>query len=190
MVFCTIFDVLKRIMDFAKGPVMSQDPKVIEAKEEVVGKGVVPNEVASRQNTPKLIKFFQNCSIYTNTAAIFRIDNGGKVTCLNGIRSLSMIWIVFGHTFNYIANRDKFFLMGNLNPPPPPLTLCLFNILLNSFFCFVRQHFCHPETERRMVRPDHHQCRVRRRHVFSHEVPIFNSNSTHQNHFRVLYCRL
>jgi len=42
-------------------------------------------------------------SMYSNLEQVFRTDNGGSVTCLNGIRLFSMIWIIFGHTFNYMV---------------------------------------------------------------------------------------
>ena len=50
-------------------------------------------------------------SMYSNLEQVFRTDNGGSVTCLNGIRLFSMIWIIFGHTFNYMVDRSNFFLL-------------------------------------------------------------------------------
>lgn len=53
-------------------------------------------------------------SMYSNLTEIFRTDNGGSVTCLNGIRLFSMIWIIVGHTFNYMVDRSYFFLLCKL----------------------------------------------------------------------------
>ena len=73
---------------------------IIDAKTEIAGE----NLIGSYKSKPKAPKrslssqFVIDCSFYTNTQKFFRTDNGGKISCLNGLRVFSMIWIIFGHT--------------------------------------------------------------------------------------------
>ncbi len=64
-----------------------------------------------KKKTSVLHEILIATSLYSNTEKLFRTDNGGKITCLNGIRMFSMIWIIFGHTFNYMTDRTHFFLL-------------------------------------------------------------------------------
>lgn len=54
-----------------------------------------------KQSKPhKLLACF---SVYSNSKTLFQISKGeGQMQCLNGIRALSMLWIVFFHTFTSI----------------------------------------------------------------------------------------
>jgi len=46
----------------------------------------------------KLIQLLINCSVYTNLMKIFNLKKiDGQLDCLNGIRFLSMAWVVLGH---------------------------------------------------------------------------------------------
>lgn len=114
VVFCTLVDIIMRIVTFARGESRVESPEIIKAKMEIVGQGVVEEKAKWEKKQPKIVKFLLDCSMYNNTAKLFRTDNGGKFECLNGIRMFSMFWIIFGHTFNYVAGRDKFFLLGKL----------------------------------------------------------------------------
>ena len=91
-----------------------ESKETIDQKKRLTGSGVVNEQqyvaVKPTRKSP-LVSFALNCSLYTNSERIFRTDNGGKFTCLNGLRALSMIWIIFGHSFNYLADYKLFFLM-------------------------------------------------------------------------------
>jgi peptidoglycan/LPS O-acetylase OafA/YrhL len=39
-------------------------------------------------------------------------SNAGEFTSLNGLKALSMVWIVCGHTFNYLADISYFLLVS------------------------------------------------------------------------------
>ena len=113
IVLASLFDIALRLHKmFAKPklPIMNNQ-EMLEMKQE---NGDV-NVVAPKKINPylKLEKFLIECSFYTNSEKFFRTDNGGKITCLNGIRFFSMLWIIWGHTYNYLADRSTFLLMGN-----------------------------------------------------------------------------
>lgn len=80
-------------------------------KELICGKDVIEKINLNHKKT-KFQQVLRATSLYSNTEQIFRTDNGGKITCLNGIRLFSMIWIIFGHTFNYLTDRTYFFLLS------------------------------------------------------------------------------
>ncbi|CAF1288675.1 unnamed protein product [Rotaria sordida] len=47
------------------------------------------------------------------TAILKPMSNTGAMKCLNGIRVLSMLWIIWGHTYNYIGDQSYFLLTQN-----------------------------------------------------------------------------
>jgi hypothetical protein len=63
-------------------------------------------------NQNNVTKFILSCSFYTNTEKLFRTDNGGKFTCLNGLRAISMVWIIVAHTFKFLSEYEYFFLLS------------------------------------------------------------------------------
>jgi hypothetical protein len=38
-------------------------------------------------------------SMYTNGKKLFRLGNSQQLECLNGIKALSMLWVVLGHVY-------------------------------------------------------------------------------------------
>ena len=109
VILFTLVDITTRIYYFSIGATVNEDPAIVKIKMEIVGINVLENQKSSKS---KLMRFVEDCSMYTNSEKLFRTDNGGKITCLNGLRLFSVIWIIFGHTFNYISGTDKFFLIG------------------------------------------------------------------------------
>lgn len=111
----TVYDCIASTIEHFKHSVVQDPPFVIENKQEIAGTGAVsPVKKVPPPKRSRFGQFMTNCSFYNNSIKFFRTDNGGKITCLNGIRFFSMFWIVFGHTFNYIADRYKFFLIDNV----------------------------------------------------------------------------
>ena len=53
-------------------------------------------------------------SLYTNVPKILHAKAGpGAVTCVHGIRFISLTWVVLGHTYNYgIVSQDDTFTAG------------------------------------------------------------------------------
>ena len=114
MIICaTVYDCVNRAS--APAEIKEDSKELNEIKKKITGEGVVNEyEYVSVKKPPKknpFISFVVNCSLYTNSERIFRTDNGGKYTCLNGLRALSMMWIIMGHTFNYLADYKLFFLL-------------------------------------------------------------------------------
>ena len=59
----------------------------------------------------KLKKVFLSFSLYSNTSALLDSEQQpSDITCIHGIRFLSMTWIVIGHTTVYYCIR----LLGKL----------------------------------------------------------------------------
>lgn len=70
------------------------------------------SQVSAPQPSPELeteeksafMTFVNDCSIFTNCGQFFRIGEGqlkNDILCLNGIRCLTMIWIIMTHTMMY-----------------------------------------------------------------------------------------
>lgn len=113
VIVCSIYDVVDRIVEFFNSKNYPQEPmEIVSSKMDIAGTNVLNPKKKTIKKKNKFFQFMVNCSFYTNTEKFFRTDNGGKITCLNGIRLFSMIWIIFGHTYNYIADRSKFFVLG------------------------------------------------------------------------------
>ena len=85
-----------------------------------IGVNVMERRIISR----KLIPVFEGFSAYTNGKKIVStsIGGGGELGCLNGMRYLSMSWIVLGHvlwefcnTSNYAVFTSSATATGKLN---------------------------------------------------------------------------
>merc|ERR1719493_458700 len=53
----------------------------------------------------KVVQVFQGFSLYQNTLKLFNTSGGSpdSLDCINGIRFLSMTWVLVGHTYGSIA---------------------------------------------------------------------------------------
>ena len=101
----TVYDVSERISEwyYSDEAEKFESSEILEAKSEIAGANVVNQHKKKGKPWVKgkrtvLGQFIIDCSFYTNSEKFFRTDNGGKISCLNGIRTYSMIWIIFSHT--------------------------------------------------------------------------------------------
>lgn len=57
-------------------------------------------------------------SIWTNTKNLFKINrNSNSLTCLHGLRSISLLWVIIGHRFmitTYSLIMNNFYLINVL----------------------------------------------------------------------------
>ncbi|CAF0906379.1 unnamed protein product [Didymodactylos carnosus] len=47
------------------------------------------------------------------TSILKPMSQSGAMQCLNGLRVISMIWIIWGHTYNYLGDQSYFLLVQN-----------------------------------------------------------------------------
>ncbi len=133
----TLYDITFRIYEHlvnnGEEQFENESVEVLKAKEAIGGTDVLAKRKKKETKKPLYHQFMTNCSLYSNTLKFFRTDNGGKITCLNGIRLFSMVWIVWGHTYNYLADRSQFFLLGN-------------NIQFVEIYCIIFKKFSNIKT--------------------------------------------
>ena len=59
----------------------------------------------------KVVRLFQGFSIYTNTLKLFHCPesgSSGSLDCINGIRFISMTWVVLGHGYSQFMGTGPF----------------------------------------------------------------------------------
>ena len=131
VIIATIYDIINQIIEFKKQKTIESNVDLIyKEKSKISGSNVLENnnnsKIINNDQSTKIIplkseatsilhKILISTLLYSNTEQIFRTDNGGKITCLNGIRLFSMVWIIFGHTFNYLTDRSYFFLLCKID---------------------------------------------------------------------------
>ncbi|XP_013404076.1 O-acyltransferase like protein isoform X2 [Lingula anatina] len=83
---------------------------------EAVGNGVSVNDVVVSEKTrveepqaPALVRLFTAFSLYTTLPRLLSTHQGSAaITCLNGIRVMSIGWVVLGHTYSFgLGNVDN-----------------------------------------------------------------------------------
>ena len=76
---------------------------------------VIENELEIVLVSIKVLALIQGFSLYTNTSKLFNTDtnpsNTNLMTCLNGLRAISVFWVVTGHTFFEMCGTGL--LVGN-----------------------------------------------------------------------------
>ena len=112
----TIYDIILQIIEFKNSKKI--DPMLLDdLKKNIAGKHLITSKEGNKKKrtfSDALHTVVISTSLYSNIGQLFRTDNGGKVTCIHGIRLFSTIWIIFGHTFNYLTDRTYFFLLSNI----------------------------------------------------------------------------
>ncbi len=112
VLIATVYDVIDCLIDNFY-PQNEETPETLAYKSKISGPNVLSTSKKVIKKRATFTNFLVNCSLYANSLKFFRTDNGGKIACLNGIRFFSMVWIIFGHTYNYLADRYKFLLVDN-----------------------------------------------------------------------------
>ncbi|XP_037294350.1 nose resistant to fluoxetine protein 6 [Manduca sexta] len=61
------------------------------------------NTLILKRNRSEINRLYQSFSVYTNTRRLVTfIQEPGSLDCVDGIRTLSMLWVVLGHTYTSI----------------------------------------------------------------------------------------
>ncbi len=116
MILATFYDCIERaiIDDKLNEEIISPEP-CLDLKGKLAGANLVIPAVPKPPKKHPFIELILNFSFYTNSEKLFQTDNGGKFTCLNGLRSMSMMWIIVSHTFRYLADYQYFFVFSKRN---------------------------------------------------------------------------
>lgn len=126
----TTYDCYKT---YEKKMIIEQSQVVNESEEEATKKSedmkssLVP---AKEQEIPIFFQIIMSFSAYTNLRKLFTINKtADQLDCLNGIRFLSMTWVVLGHTYAFSA-------FSTSNPLSAYTTLqrFSFSVVSNAFF--------------------------------------------------------
>ena len=108
--FCaTVFDCINR---YNASEELDLKTFRSDLKEKMSGSNIVIKCTVKQPEKNPFVELVLSCSFYKNSEKLFRTDNGGKFSCLNGLRAISMVWIIIAHTFKYLAEYEYFFLLS------------------------------------------------------------------------------
>ena len=80
-----------------------------------------------------LVQLFRNFSIYHNTRKIFNMEVGkDNLSCINGIRFLSISWVLLGHTYQMILYTLFIGNLPKLFEPDGPFSSTAFAAVVNA----------------------------------------------------------
>jgi hypothetical protein len=114
--FATVFDVLYKYINKKKQQrlneslitnieteIESQTSLLNNDYERLLVNVTLPNPVVLKQNI--CVTIIQAFSAHRNFKKLFQISTNEKseLLCLNGIRFLSLSWVILGHTYYFIA---------------------------------------------------------------------------------------
>lgn len=96
-------------------------------------------DVLMRRKEKEPHKLYIAFSVYTNGEKLYDITkpkSKNSIDCLNGLRGVALMWIIFGHrTFNQFPslsiNRREF---NEILETPPSAMLASFHIWVDTFF--------------------------------------------------------
>jgi hypothetical protein len=113
IVSATVFDCIYRCL-YEENVEDKEKNKFIKDQKESVCSEIELSKAKRPREKGRYTVFVLNCSLYANIEKLFRTDNGGKITCLNGLRAMSMMWIILYHSFRYLITFDDFIFLSNL----------------------------------------------------------------------------
>ena len=83
----------------------------------------------------RFVQVFQGFSWYTNTVKLFTTDNirPDSLSCINGIRFLSMTWVLFSHSYSQIQGMPLKNLFGMFDSDGPVYGNLAFAAITNGY---------------------------------------------------------
>lgn len=92
-----------------------------------------------RQKEREPHKLYIAFSVYTNGEKLYDITkpkSKNSIDCLNGLRAISLMWIIFGHRIftqygTWATNTREF---GEILETPPTAPMLVFHIWVDTFF--------------------------------------------------------
>ncbi|KAI3386199.1 hypothetical protein SNEBB_007434 [Seison nebaliae] len=74
-------------------------------------------EVSTKNASARWVNFFVGFSMLKNTEKLLkteRVKDEKNFQCLAGIKVFSMTWVILGHTYNYMTERDNYLVIQNV----------------------------------------------------------------------------